>query len=277
VSEFLIGGGNPAAVKLQNLFKKPVFRIVAFIAVFCVAAAIFLIASAPRVSVTLYLKGKNIHGLDIEDAQQKRYVMDVIDDPEISEAKSGADVTCPDSYFCIYVQSGSLNSEGADYYVFEVDGTPYVQNGETLLCSVMRDDIYSRLKEIAYGYYQPYAMTVVSGDNTIKAAGHLLWHTDKVNGVSADMIYFEPSEIAESVEYITLDPENDDLPPFTPFVKGKEVNGKYTLYDQDFSKIPFGRSFKDLKQGKYILELETSFEDSESSFGMQYFFGVIVP
>jgi hypothetical protein len=183
----------------------------------------------------------------------------------------------PDSRINITIQQDKNVAKFTQYHVFEIDGTPYIQNGKTSLCSVMQDDIYLRLKELAYGYYQPYALTVVSGENTIKAAGHMLWSVDKVNGICADMERFTPSQVEDLIQTIQIDPKNDNSPLFTPFVEGNEVNGSYKMYDQNFLEISFSRSFENVKQGRYILELESFFEDSEPSFGMQYFFGVIVP
>ena len=155
---------------------------------------------------------------------------------------------------------------------------------------MISDETYQLLLEITRkGFFQKPQLTVQSGSNSIQALGNGVYSYDKIQKVSADSQYLTAQGIAAYLQYLPIDfvsGAESGTVPFAVYSDGKEKFGHYTLYDESFEVITFMKPsglspqtyiFHDVKPGKYIVKLETSFETLSNRAGYQYFFGVIVP
>lgn len=129
-----------------------------------------------------------------------------------------------------------------------------------------------------------YPLTIISGQNEVKVPGYVAWYENKKDGFSGDGVQISPEDV-DDIQYLTLDPDREGPSPFTPYAGDKEVYGQYRLYDESFTEIEFFTPsglapqtylFHGFEPGRYIVSLETSFENKESIVGYQYYFGVIV-
>jgi hypothetical protein len=144
--------------------------------------------------------------------------------------------------------------------------------------SVISDEVYRPLYELAMGWYMPHTMTVVSGGKNIYAVSNWVW--SESDCISVDGVWLTPQQAQPMVEYITL------AEGFAPYIDGAPQPGvEFKLYDENFEvveyPIPSGLAawtyLGHAGAGKYIAVAELGFKNEDGSSGYQYFFGLIVP
>lgn len=136
-------------------------------------------------------------------------------------------------------------------------------------------------------------VTVRLGRDAIQAELFPEWSQNLETNVAADFVRHTPREMASQIQYLTLDKQVVDLPPFMPFWNGKEIIGQYAIYDERFNRVPTDQPssatpqthlfppqtnlFLDAKPGRYIVVLSFTVETASAKSGYQCFFGAIVP
>ena len=215
-------------------------------------------------------------GISVPD-ERREIVTDAVEDYMLkSAAWPGVDVEAQDMYIQIFEKSAS--GDVAEYYVFEKDGRPCMQPGRDGMYSIISDEVYRPLYELAMGWYLPHTMTVVSGGESLFAIRNLIWAEG--DGESADGLSMTPQQAEPMVEYITYAED------FSPYVDGQLQPGvRIKLYDENYDEVEYfissGREswaeIGTVGPGRYIAVAEESFKDADGSSGYQYFFGLIVP
>lgn len=240
----------------------------------------------PYIYLDLYLFGQYIHGFSVKDDASKQAVMDAVHDCMIkSEAWPGVDAGVQEDRIDISIKFDDKEERYSVFHVFDKDGKHCMQSGDGMYSNIS-DAVYKPLHDIAMGYKLPYALTVLSGQNAIRAAGYMISSERKKDGLCADMARYTPRQMAKYIQYIEIEPNGEELTPFTPYAEGKKVYGQYKLYNESFEEIPFPEPsglepqtylLKNAAPGRYIVEMEASFETADQTFCNQYFFGVILP
>lgn len=132
---------------------------------------------------------------------------------------------------------------------------------------------------------RPMTMSIQSGNNTVQAEAFPLSSHNLKTNIAMDFQRKTPQEMADQIQYLTLDPGSESMTPFVPYIDGREVIGHYELYDDAFNPISFFEPsgllpqtylFHSVKPGNYIVVLTASFETDESKSTYQYFFGVSI-
>ena len=183
-----------------------------------------------------------------------------------------------------------------DFYIFNLDGQNYMQYGQKGMSSKIDILPYKAFIVAAMGYDGligpdglplTYTMTVQSGKNKALAMAHIISILDTKTNTTDSITPVTPQAIQGEIHYLEVDPASNTGEPFTPYVNGREVYGRYTLYSSELEIIPFlmpsGLApqtyiFQKVKPGQYIVELETYIKSEHSSFlTCQYFFGVTLP
>lgn len=187
------------------------------------------------ISLELYVGGERVREVTVEDEAGKRVVEDAVMNGMLkSAAWPAVDVHSLEDYIVIRAYYIELQKD-KEYVIFDKGGQHCIQFDGMYV--ILNDGLNDALEELLLGNYKPEIMTVVSGENSIKVTGHI---------ICTQLIYqsyidysdrLTPDMVADSIEYlpIEIDP-NTDL-PFTPFIKDKEVDGEYTIYDMDFKAI----------------------------------------
>ncbi len=234
-------------------------------------------------SASLFLGGEEIYCIQAQDEASMIIIEDAIfDGMSKSMVYQGiASGVLDDKIRLSVLYTG--DSKYRDYVVYYKDGRHLIQAEDSTQASPLSGKAYTLLHEFAMGYRLPGALTVVSGSHTIHAFGGAVSSARKSDGLCADMRRYSPQQLAEHIEYLEI--EKSGPVPFTPYRNGAKVFGRYSLYDKDFNEVrfiePSGLApqtymFQDTPPGKYIVKLATSFEDDELTYGMEYFFGVII-
>jgi len=218
-------------------------------------------------------------GYTLTEKAHRQIVQDAVADYTVkSAAWEGVDISTLDVY--IHITQIYQDGTSSEYYVYDKDGAHCMQDGHTGMYSVISDEVYRPLYELAMGWHTPLTMTVVSGGESIRAVRHWIW-TDGSDGICADGFRMTPQQAAPLVEYITYAED------FAPYVDGELQPGAvFKLYNEDFEKVecfvPSGQSawtyIGHAGPGKYIAVAEMSFEEEGGDCtGYQYFFGLVIP
>lgn len=232
-------------------------------------------AQASFIYIDMYWGNYYYLGKTVTDEHHKIVTDAVMDHMLSSAAWPGVDVEAQDMYIHIFVKSA--DGENADYYVFNRDGKPCMQAGKDGMYSIIRNEVYRPLYELAMGWYMPHTMTVVSGGKSIYAVSNWIW--SESNCISVDGIQLTPQQAEPMVEYITYAAD------FAPYIDGElKPDIRFKLFDDNYDEveyIPSGReAWAEIGKagpGKYIAVAEYSFKNEDGSSGYQYFFGLIVP
>ena len=196
----------------------------------------------------------------------------------------------------ISIQLKDREKYPVNYYIYNRDGQNYIQAGLIPgMCSKIDAKTYEKLIFTVMGYDGmigldglplSYTLTVQSGENSCLAMTHKITSYDKKSKLTDSMAPVSPQAVAGELQWLEIDFASEKDRPFTPYVNGLEVYGKYTLYDSNFREVPYFLPsglkpqtylFQNAEPGQYIVELETSFESDDSTFTCQYFFGVTIP
>ncbi len=210
--------------------------------------------------------------------ERRGIVTDAVEDyRRKSAAWPGVDVESQDMYIQIYEESAE--GKAAEYYVFEKDGQPCMQAGMDVTYSIISDEVYRPLYELAMGWYTLHTMTVASGGESIFAVSNDIWAESE--GLSVDGIYLTSQQVQPMVEYVTY------AEGFSLYIDGELQPGvRLKLYNEEYEEveypIPSGLAawtyINHVEPGRYIAVAEMSFEEEDGSHsGYQYFFGLIVP
>jgi beta-lactamase regulating signal transducer with metallopeptidase domain len=235
--------------------------------------------------IELFIGGEAIHDIPIEDEAGKQLAEDVVMDYLMNSAAwEGVDTSTLENYMMLSGQF-TVYGNGTGYYIFDKDGEHCMQSGDTGRYTILDNETYQSLLEIALGYNLPGAMTVVSGESSVKALESTIWM--QLDNLNSHGVYLKPEQVADYLQYLSIDPTGDGLTPFTSYLDGEKVYGMYKLYDMNFNEItvvqPSGLEpqtylFEFAKRpGRYIVEMQASIDRGGIKFGSQYFFGVILP
>lgn len=196
----------------------------------------------------------------------------------------------------IIIKMNDREKYPVDFYVYSRDGQYYMQAG--LLpgfSSKMDPKTYEKLVFTVMGYKGmigpdglplSHTLTIQSGASSCLAMAHKISIYDKKSKLTNSMAPVKPQAVADELQWLEIDFASEKDRPFTPYVNGLEVYGKYSLYDSEFKELSFLEPsgmkpqtyiFDKTEPGQYIVELETSFETDDSTFICQYFFGVTIP
>ena len=149
--------------------------------------------------------------------------------------------------------------------------------------TMINEEVYEPLRELAMGYGLPDTMMVRSGKHEVKAMAVPVNPLSSARGVT-------PQVMASYVQYLELDPKHveETMTPFTPAVGGQKAFGLYTLYNEQFEQMKFITPsglepqtylFQNTDPGRYVVVLQTTdpTQSDSTRISLQYFFGVIVP
>lgn len=222
-------------------------------------------------SISLFLSGRHIHTIPVDDEAGRTVMMEAIFNCMIKSAAWPAlELDALGDRITLEVKY-----EGDDqptvFHVFEYNGRHCMQSHD--MYTILNDEPHGPLHKLAMGYGLPDALTIRSGKNEIKA-------TALPGGTAESKSPFTPKQMAAHIQYLQLDAEHakTELTPFTPMAGGGKVFGWYRLYNDKFEELDFIRPsglepqtylFKDREPGRYIVELETGEHC--------YFFGVVIP
>ncbi len=234
-------------------------------------------------TVELVLAGQSIHTVDVVDRAGKKVLMDAIFNHLIrSAAWPGDDPDTVKNRITIRVQFERDDGYPTVYHVFERDGQHCMQAGQGMY-TMINEEVYEPLRELAMGYGLPDTMTVLSGKHEVRAMAVPVDSLGSARGVT-------PQVMAEYVQYLELDPAHrkETMTPFSPIVGGQKAFGSYTLYNEQFEQMKFIMPsglepqtylFQNAKPGRYIVVLQTTdpTQSDSTRITRQYFFGVIVP
>lgn len=239
------------------------------------------------IALELYQNSECIRSLEISHPNEEQIVTDAILNYMVkSAAWEGVDVEALEDYIRIDVKYAG-DEAYTIFYVFDLDGSHCMQPGAAGRYATLNEEAYAPLLELAEGYFLPDVMTVVSGNNTVQSAEHRIWTEQKKDHLSADGMRLKPVDVADHIQYLTLDRDPESPAPFTPYVRGEKVYGLYRLYNAEtFEELPIlyptgiapqTHLFHKIGPGIYLVAVEVSFENDREIYGNQYFFGVIVP
>lgn len=238
--------------------------------------------------------GQVVQGMVITETYQMQIVLDAIMEHSLhSTAYPGISRDEMGNYISIQIADRELYPD--DFYLFTRDGHNYLQSGLMGMYSELSFKTYGQLIFTVFGYDGmiglgglplDYTMTVQSGENRCLAMAHKTTNYDKQAKLTDSMAPVSPQAVAGKLQWLDIDFTSEEDMPFTPYVNGLIIYGKYTLYDSNFEKIPYFLPsglqpqtylFRNAKPGQYIVEVETSFDTDDSVFTCQYFFGVNLP
>ncbi len=238
------------------------------------------------VEISMWIGGDSDRDISIKDETRLQLVKNVVADYQLNSAAwEGVERNTLDSYIEL---SGQFTAEGAEwefFYIFDKDGKHYMQPGSKERYIVLDDETYRTLLDTALGYTSSNVMTVVSGDNSVCALENQLW--SRVDSLHGEYPSLKPEQVEKYLQYLDIDTDSGELSPFTPYLDGGKVYGKYKLYDSDYNEIPVTEPsglepqtsiFANAQwPGEYIVELQATTEWGGIKFGNQYFFGVTLP
>ncbi|MDW7659209.1 MAG: immunoglobulin-like domain-containing protein [Bacillota bacterium] len=245
-----------------------------------------------NINIQLSISGVPLFSQDINKNTEKRVIQTIVlEHTAKSSAWSGVNIDQLSDQISILISQSKGDRTYEQYVVFnDGKGIHCLLSAQDNRFSVLNEETYQRLLEIVRQvFFQKPQLMVKSGSNSIQALGHWVYSYNKIQKVSADSIYLTAQGVVAYLQYLPINfvsGAQSGTVPFTVYSGGKEIFGHYTLYDESFEEITFvepsGLSpqtyiFHDVKPGKYIVKLETSFETLSNRTGYQYFFGVIVP
>ncbi len=222
-------------------------------------------------------RGNFYLGIEVAEEQQS-IVMNAVEEYMLkSAAWEAVDTTALDARIHIYIRY--TDGEIAEFDVFDKDGEHCMQWAQAGRYSLLSEEVYRPLYELAMGWYLPGTMVIQSSGESVYALRNWIWSQDE--GVAADGMRLTPQEVSQDIEYITL---ADD---FAPYIDGEVIPGvAFKLYDENFEEreyfIPSGMAawtyIGHAGPGRYVAAAEYCFNETDgSSSGYQYFFGLVVP